>query len=123
MYYVFDVLHLDGHDLAPLPYATRRDVLTGLGLFGDQVKVPVNFLNIDGQTVLKAAELGGFKGVVAKRLASPYRAGKGSADWTKVPSGGVESVSPRVSALFSLLTAHVLSALRARHLFRTVAAP
>jgi bifunctional non-homologous end joining protein LigD len=35
--------------------------------------------------VLRAAELAGLEGIVAKRLAAPYRSGKRSADWTKVP--------------------------------------
>ncbi|MFI5895689.1 non-homologous end-joining DNA ligase [Actinoplanes sp. NPDC051513] len=85
MYFVFDILHLDGQDLTPLPYSTRRDVLTGLNLHGDHMKVPVNFHGLDGATVLKAAELGGLEGIVAKKLASPYRPGKRSADWTKIP--------------------------------------
>jgi bifunctional non-homologous end joining protein LigD len=48
----------------------------------------VNFNNVDGATVLKAAELAGLEGVVAKRLAAPYRPGKRSPDFTKVPPVG-----------------------------------
>jgi bifunctional non-homologous end joining protein LigD len=87
-YYVFDVLRLDGNDLTTMPYATRRDVLNGLRLTGEHVRVPVNFNNVDAATVLKAAELAGLEGVVAKRLAAPYRPGKRSPDFTKVPPVG-----------------------------------
>lgn len=84
-YYVFDLLHLDGEDLTGLPYATRRQLLEGLGLHGEHVRVPANFVDTDGATMLQAADIAGFEGIVAKRLASPYRPGKRSADWTKVP--------------------------------------
>jgi bifunctional non-homologous end joining protein LigD len=61
-------------------------VLTGLHLTGEQVRVPANFLNVDGAKVLQAAQLGGLEGVVAKKLTAPYRPGKRSADsWVKVP--------------------------------------
>jgi bifunctional non-homologous end joining protein LigD len=86
VYYVFDILHIDGQDLTPMPYTARRDVLAGLTLHGNHVRMPVNFLNVEGATVLKAAGLGGLEGVVAKKLTSPYRPGKRAADaWIKVP--------------------------------------
>ncbi|MCO8276783.1 non-homologous end-joining DNA ligase [Actinoplanes sp. TRM 88003] len=85
LFYVFDLLELDGEDLTSLPYATRRDRLARLDLASEYVRVPVRFLEVDGRTVLQAAELAGMEGVVAKRLAGPYRPGKRSADWTKVP--------------------------------------
>lgn len=84
-YLVFDLLHLDGRDLTSLPYIGRRDLLAGLGLAGDHVRVPANYCDADGETVLRAAELAGLEGIVAKRLAAPYRSGKRSAEWTKVP--------------------------------------
>ncbi len=75
-YYMFDVLRLGTEDLTSTPYATRRDVLTGLGLSGEHVRVPRNFTNVDGQSMLEAAEHAGLEGVVAKRLSAPYRPGK-----------------------------------------------
>ena len=85
LYYVFDVLSLDSHDLTSRPYTARRDLLAGLGLAGEHVRVPAHFVDVDGTTVLQAAELAGLEGIVAKRLDAPYRQGKRSADWTKVP--------------------------------------
>jgi bifunctional non-homologous end joining protein LigD len=84
-YYVFDLLHLDGEDTTELPYRRRRELLTELGLNGEAVRTPANFPDADGWSVLRAAELSGFEGVVAKLRNSPYRAGRRSADWTKVP--------------------------------------
>ncbi|GAA3943156.1 non-homologous end-joining DNA ligase [Actinoplanes auranticolor] len=84
-YYVFDVLALDGQDLTDQPYAARRNILAGLTLSGEHVRVPANFVDVDAKTVLQAAEIAGLEGVVAKRLTSPYRPGRRSPDWTKVP--------------------------------------
>jgi bifunctional non-homologous end joining protein LigD len=84
-YYVFDLLDLDGESLLELPYERRRELLAGLDLAGDAVRVPTAFTEVHGPAVLHTAELAGFEGVVAKRLSAPYRAGKRSADWTKVP--------------------------------------
>ena len=85
VYYLFDLLELDGRSLLDLPYEQRRDRLTGLALDEGPIRTPVNFVDADGRAVLRAAELGGLEGVVAKRLGAPYRPGKRSADWTKVP--------------------------------------
>ncbi|MGK5684857.1 non-homologous end-joining DNA ligase [Actinoplanes sp. URMC 104] len=85
VYYVFDLLELDGADLTPQPYATRRDILAGLELAGPHVRVPAHFVDADARTVLQASEISGMEGIVAKRLSAPYRPGKRSADWTKVP--------------------------------------
>ena len=76
VYYVFDLLHLDGQDLTGLPYAARRDLLDGLGLSGEHMRVPARFVDVDPRTVLQAADVAGLEGVVAKRLASPYRPGR-----------------------------------------------
>ena len=84
-YYVFDVLALDGESTVDLPYQRRRELLAGLELTGEHVRTPANFTGVDGKDVLAAAELGGLEGVVAKRLDTPYRPGRRSAEWTKVP--------------------------------------
>jgi bifunctional non-homologous end joining protein LigD len=87
-YYVFDVLALDGRDLTDQPYAARRNILAdrgggepdraaGLTLSGEHVRVPANFVDVDANAVLQAAEIAGLEGVVAKRLTAPYRPGPG----------------------------------------------
>jgi bifunctional non-homologous end joining protein LigD len=54
-------------------------------LSGEHVRVPANFVDVDAKAVLQAAEIAGLEGVVAKRLTAPYRPGRRSPDWTKVP--------------------------------------
>jgi bifunctional non-homologous end joining protein LigD len=86
VYYVFDMLWLDGKSLLDEPYDRRREVLAELALELPAVRTPPYFAGVDGTAILRAAELGGLEGVVAKRRSSPYRPGRRSADsWTKVP--------------------------------------
>ncbi len=82
VYYVFDVLHLDGSPVLASPWSERRAILEGLGLYGTAVRTT---RPLTGDRVLEVAELAGMEGVVAKRRDAPYRPGKRSADWTKTP--------------------------------------
>lgn len=85
VYYVFDLLWLDGRSLLDAPYERRRRQLEALNLDAGPVRTPPHFPDSDGTAVLRTAELGGLEGVVAKKLGSPYRPGKRSTEWTKVP--------------------------------------
>lgn len=82
-YVAFDLLQLDGESLLGEPYARRRDLLAGLGLDGGHWRAPAHRVG-DGQAFLAAAREQGLEGIVCKRLASPYRPGKRSADWLKL---------------------------------------
>lgn len=84
-YYLFDLLYLDGVDLTPLPYAERRGALQRLNLTGDPVDTPPHWTGDAGPAVLDAARDVGIEGVIAKRLGSPYLAGRRSPAWIKVP--------------------------------------
>ncbi len=83
--YLFDLLHLDGTDLMPMPYAERRDALQRLELDGDVVEVPPYWTGDAGPALLEAARELGLEGVVAKQLGSPYQPGRRSPAWVKVP--------------------------------------
>ncbi|GAA1840661.1 non-homologous end-joining DNA ligase [Asanoa iriomotensis] len=91
-YYVFDLLHLDGTDLTRLPYAERRDALARLDITGDPVDTPPYWTGDAGPALLDAARELGLEGVIAKRLDSPYRPGRRSAAWVKVPLSNVTEV-------------------------------
>jgi bifunctional non-homologous end joining protein LigD len=62
VYYVFDLLWLDGESLLEVPYEQRRRLLSGLALDGPAVRTPPHFVNADGHAVLRAAGLGGIEG-------------------------------------------------------------
>jgi bifunctional non-homologous end joining protein LigD len=81
-YVVFDVLHLDGHDLTGRPLADRRRLL-------EQCLDPgpswhVSPTTEDGDALLAAAHERGLEGIVAKRLDSTYEPGKRTRAWLKV---------------------------------------
>ncbi len=81
-YVVFDVLHLDGHDLMGLPLADRRRLL-------GQVVEPAprwrtSPVHDDGALLLEAADAQGLEGVVAKRADSTYVPGSRTRTWLKV---------------------------------------
>jgi len=83
----FDLLRLDGEDLALQPLRERRRLLESLGLdapeFAAAVQVPATY--DDGQVLLDAAEAQGLEGIVSKRWSSAYHPGRRSRDWLKFP--------------------------------------
>ena len=84
---VFDVLHLDGHDLTGLPYRERRGILEGLDLSEATPELAMSpaWPGIDGREVLQAMVDVGMEGVVCKAPGSPYSAGRRSRQWIKTP--------------------------------------
>jgi bifunctional non-homologous end joining protein LigD len=82
-YVVFDLLHLDGNEVMPLPYLDRRRLLTELVPDDGCWTVPPHRVG-DGQELLDAVRARGLEGIVAKRVGSPYLPGKRSSSWVKV---------------------------------------
>ena len=82
-YVIFDVLHLDGETLFERPYEERRELLESLELDGESWQTPA-YHRGEGAALLDASARQGLEGIVAKRLASPYRPGKRGRDWLKV---------------------------------------
>lgn len=79
---VFDLLHLDGHDLTGLPLRDRRRLLDTL--LEPAPRWRISPLHDDGEALLTAARERGLEGVVAKRLDSRYDPGTRSRAWIKV---------------------------------------
>lgn len=81
VFYAFDVTHL-GVPTLDLPYQSRRELLDRLAVRGSHVDTPPWFTGVAGADMLHAAAGAGLEGVVAKRLDSLYRPGRGHA-WIK----------------------------------------
>ena len=79
-YLAFDLLHLDGLDTTHRPYRERRALLESLGLDGPRWSVAPTVPGT-GRDALAVARGLGLRGIVAKRLTSPYRPGDRSEDW------------------------------------------
>lgn len=82
-YLVFDVLHLDGTDLMPLPWTERRAHLDGLGLAGPSWSTTPSMPGL-GTELLEIVRQRGMEGVICKRLDSTYVPGARSRSWLKV---------------------------------------
>ena len=85
IYYVFDIIFLDGQDLRSLSLSARKQLLYQIVSPSKHVKV-VAEMGSDGDTAFKACAKSGLEGVVGKRLASTYQSGKRSPDWLKIKS-------------------------------------
>jgi bifunctional non-homologous end joining protein LigD len=87
LYYLFDLLEVDGEPIIDLPLSERRGRLEKLL---DKRNRTVKFSESfdDGQALMRAAKEQRLEGVVAKRLDSRYLPGKRSRDWLKFKSHG-----------------------------------
>lgn len=81
-FYAFDLLHLDGEDLLPLPLVERKARLRSI--LGDAGLSFSSELAGSADDVVAAVSQLGLEGVVAKRRASPYQPGERHADWRKL---------------------------------------
>ncbi|OCP04984.1 MULTISPECIES: non-homologous end-joining DNA ligase [unclassified Ensifer] len=83
LFYAFDLLYLDGHDLRALPLSERRRLLepivagrTGAIRFSQEVPA-------DGAEFFQVACEMGLEGIIAKRRDAPYRIGR-RPEWLKI---------------------------------------
>ena len=82
VFYVFDLLHLDGEDLTAEPLTKRRERLPGV-LDGSGLLLSKDLPSTPATIVEAVRELG-LEGVIAKRKASLYVPGDRSEDWQKL---------------------------------------
>ena len=87
VYYVFDLLEVEGGPLVDRPFTERRARLEQL-LDGRNEAVRLSEGFDDGEALLAATREQGLEGVIAKRADSPYFPGRRSRDWLKVKSHG-----------------------------------
>jgi bifunctional non-homologous end joining protein LigD len=83
LYYVFDLLYFQGHDLTGLPLLRRKELLKKImpSLPNIRVSDPVKKDGVLFYSVVKAK---GLEGIIAKHAQSPYEAGRRSRQWLKV---------------------------------------
>jgi bifunctional non-homologous end joining protein LigD len=83
IFYAFDLLYLDGHDLTMLGQHERRQMLEGLLEGRDDAIKFSESIDADGAELLKQACGLGLEGIIAKHADRPYRAGR-NGDWLKI---------------------------------------
>jgi DNA ligase D-like protein (predicted ligase) len=82
-YYVFDLLHLDGHDVTGLPLTDRKALLQESFDYADPLRFAAHHPGSHAADLFAAACARGDEGLVLKRAASSYRGGR-STDWRKL---------------------------------------
>jgi DNA ligase D-like protein (predicted ligase) len=80
--YLFDLLHLDGHDLTELPLRTRKKLLRGAVAWRDPIRFTPH-RNEAGVAYLREACAKGWEGLIAKRADAAYVHGR-SRSWLKL---------------------------------------
>jgi bifunctional non-homologous end joining protein LigD len=87
VYYVFDVLEVEGEPLIDLPFVERRKRLEKL-LDKRNRTVRLSETFDDGRALYEAAKQQGLEGIMAKRLDSRYMPGRRTRDWLKIKTHG-----------------------------------
>ncbi|WP_144797256.1 ATP-dependent DNA ligase [Microbacterium paludicola] len=82
-YHLFDLVHLDGHDLTDVPLRDRRALLETLAESADgPIVVPPVFDDFDA--AMQTSRALDLEGIVVKASGSRYRPGIRSGDWVKI---------------------------------------
>jgi bifunctional non-homologous end joining protein LigD len=83
IFYAFDLLYLDGHDLTRMGQLERREILRDL-LEGQEGAIKFSeSIDADGEQLLQSACELGLEGIIAKHEDRPYRSGR-TGDWLKI---------------------------------------
>ncbi len=84
LYYVFDVLWLNGKQTTNLPLSDRMALLQAIIPPGEGIIRQGLSVTGRGTDLFKAARDTGLEGIIAKRLDSPYEPGIRTHDWLKI---------------------------------------
>lgn len=82
VFYVFDILYLDGYDLHNVPLIERKNLLRQVLHDDSKIRYSDHVLE-KGEELYHLAVERHLEGLVAKKIASPYRQGRSSA-WMKI---------------------------------------
>ena len=83
LYYIFDLLHWQGHDLTGLPLLQRKELLKKILPTSPKIRFSDHVMN-DGVLFFQVAREKGLEGIIAKQAQSLYEIGRRSRQWLKV---------------------------------------
>jgi bifunctional non-homologous end joining protein LigD len=83
VYYVFDILWLDGYDLTQLPLVGRKKILQEILPVNDVIRYS-DHVEAKGKDFFEAAKAQGLEGIIAKNKNSTYDADMRSKSWLKI---------------------------------------
>lgn len=81
VYYLFDLLHLDGHSTRGLPLRERKSLLRDVFDWDEPLRFTTH-RNAEGEAYFEQACQQGWEGLIAKRADSAYQSGR-TKDWLK----------------------------------------
>ena len=82
MYYVFDLLYLEGYDLRRVSLEQRKEVLAQIVMSGDLIRYSDHYPG-QGIALFEAAKQKGLEGILAKRRGSGYEERR-TREWLKI---------------------------------------
>jgi bifunctional non-homologous end joining protein LigD len=83
IFYAFDLLYLDGHDITRMDQAERRMLLESVLTEQDGPIRLSEEIEADGEALMLSACEHGLEGIIAKHRHRPYRSGR-TGDWLKI---------------------------------------
>lgn len=83
LYYVFDLLHFQGHDLTNLPLIRRKELLKKILPAAPKIRFSDHVWQ-EGTLFFAVVKKQGLEGIIAKHARSLYQMGKRSRQWLKV---------------------------------------
>jgi len=83
LYYVFDLLYFQGHDLTGLPLLRRKELLKKILPAAPKIRFSDHVWQ-DGALFFNVVKGKGLEGIIAKHAQSAYQPGKRSRQWLKV---------------------------------------
>lgn len=106
VYYVFDILWLDGYSLEQMPLIDRKELLRKILPKSSNFIKYSDHVECEGKKLFKLAVKQGLEGLIAKKKASFYYEGARSNDWLKIKTEKRQEVvicgytEPRASRKF-----------------------
>jgi len=83
LYYVFDLLHFQGHDLTRLPLLRRKELLKKILPADKRIRFSDHVVS-DGILYFRVVRSQGLEGIIAKQAQSSYNMGRRSRQWLKL---------------------------------------
>jgi len=83
LYYVFDLLYFEGHDLTSLPLLRRKEILKKILPPDPRIRLSDHVVN-EGILFFNVVKDKGLEGIIAKCAQSTYRIGRRSREWLKI---------------------------------------
>jgi len=91
IFYMFDVLWLDGYDLTQVPLTERKKVLRNIAPSMNNIRLSESF-DAGATEFFEVAKKINLEGIIAKKAVSKYFPGERSKEWLKIKTGKRQEV-------------------------------